>query len=389
MASRESADAPELVYFDAMSSPKTVVIAMSGGVDSAVAAALLKEQGHDVIAVTLQIWQESAHETKGAGCCSLGAVEDARRVANRIGIPHYVLNYREPFAEKVIAPFIKDYQRGRTPNPCVNCNRYIKFDALLEKATSLGADYLATGHYARVHHGMGADGRHVLCRAENGSKDQTYALYATLQHQLARMTMPLGELPSKDVTRQLARQYGLSVANKPDSQEICFVQDRNYTEFLEETAPETLVPGQFVDTSGKVRGTHDGIARYTVGQRKRINVGSSIPLYVIQVDADTNTVVVGDDDALFAAGCVVEDLTWVSLAEPAVGDAIPCEVKIRYNMESKPAVLHRRADGLVNVLFDEPLRAVTPGQAAVFYGTGERTDWVLGGGTITQRIEQA
>lgn len=371
-----------------MLSPKTIVIAMSGGVDSAVAAALLKEQGHDVIGVTLQIWQETAHETKGAGCCSLGAVEDARRTANRIGIPHYVLNYREPFAEKVIKPFIKDYQMGRTPNPCVNCNRYIKFDALLEKASSLGADFLATGHYARVHHGLGDQGRHVLCRAENGSKDQTYALYATLQHQLARMTMPLGALPSKDVTRQLARDYGLAVANKPDSQEICFAQDKNYTEFLEKEAPESLIPGNFVDTSGQVRGKHDGIARFTVGQRKRINVGSSIPLYVIQVDAATNTVVIGDDDELFAGGCVVEDLTWVSLAEPPQNKVISCEVKIRYNMESQPASFRLREDGLVQVAFDEPLRAVTPGQSAVFYGTEGQTDWVLGGGTITERVER-
>ncbi len=358
----------------------TVVVAMSGGVDSSVAAGLLLRQGYNVLGVTMQIWQESATETKGAGCCSLGAVEDARRVAGRLGIPHYVLNFREFFAEKVIGNFVDEYKRGRTPNPCVNCNRYVKFDALLGKARALGAEFLATGHYARVE--FSEDRRRwQLRRALDSDKDQTYALYHFTQDELAHTLMPLGEVANKAETRAVAAELGLAVANKPDSQEICFVQGGSYTDFLAETAPETVLAGDIVDTAGKKRGRHDGIAFYTIGQRKRLNVGSPIPLYVVGIDADTNTVVVGGNDDLLAPGLVADDLNWVGIA--GVEDSRSVTAKIRYNMVAVPATVRSGPrDGEIVVRFDTSQRAVTPGQAVVLYDG----DAVLGGGTIQRQL---
>jgi len=355
---------------------------MSGGVDSSVAAGMLQRQGYDVIGITMQIWQESATETKGAGCCSLGAVEDARRVAAKLDIPHYVLNFREFFAEKVIGNFIDEYRRGRTPNPCVNCNRYVKFDALLSRARALGAEYLATGHYARIR--FDEDRRRwTLLRALDNAKDQTYALYHFTQDELAHTLMPLGDVPNKAHTRSIAEELGLLVADKPDSQEICFVQGGSYTDFLAKTAPETIQPGDIVNTAGKRLGSHDGIAFYTIGQRKRVNVGSPVPLYVIHINTASNTVVVGNNDELAADGLIADDLNWVGV--PALNEPLQVDAKIRYNMQAVPAVVESGpADGAITVRFAQPQRAVTPGQSLVLYDRGG--DSVLVGGTIQRSL---
>ncbi|CEK18413.1 tRNA 2-thiouridine(34) synthase MnmA [Chthonomonas calidirosea] len=360
-----------------------VVAAMSGGVDSAVAAALLKQEGYEVIGITLQIWQEHSEQGKYGGCCSLGAVEDARRAAAKIGIPHYVLNFRDYFANKVIDRFIAEYQQGRTPNPCVECNRSVKFEELLRQAEQLGADYLATGHYARVRFNE-RTGRYELLRARDESKDQSYALYTMRQEALAKTLLPLGHIVSKQETRRIARELGLPLANKPDSQEICFVPKEGYIAFLKEKAPSVLRPGPIVDTSGRKIGEHPGVAFYTIGQRKRLPAGQKEPLFVVALDADTNTVIVGRDSELYAEGLLVEECCWIALAEPPQ-KPLATQVKIRYNGHAVPAsIVAGREEGTVEGWFEQAQRAVTPGQSAVFYG-GEGEDAgqvVLGGGII-------
>ena len=324
----------------------TVVAAMSGGVDSAVAAALLARDGYDVIAITLQIWQEHSDQGKYGGCCSLGAVEDARRAASKIGIPHYVLNFREYFAEKVIDNFVAEYSRGRTPNPCVECNRSVKFDELLRHARDLGADFLATGHYGRVRFNE-STGRHELLRARDRDKDQSYALYTLSQEQLSRTIMPLGHLSGKDETRRLAREFGLALASKPDSQEICFVSKEGYISFLREKAISAVRPGKIVDTAGNTVGDHPGIAFYTIGQRKRLPASSEGPLFVVSLDADSDTVVVGTNEDLFASSLVADTCIWSSIPG-LTNDQPPISVtaKIRYNGTAAQARIlpHQSAD---------------------------------------------
>jgi tRNA-specific 2-thiouridylase len=255
-----------------MANKPLVAVAMSGGVDSSVAAALLAKQGYEVVGITLQIWQESQTDPRHSGCCSLGAVVDARRVAKILGIPHYVLNFRQQFAQTVIADFIAEYQRGRTPNPCVQCNRFVKFDAFLEKADELGAQYIATGHYARIQYDE-TSGRWLLLKAVNHEKDQSYVLFPMTQAQLARTLFPLGELPSKTQTRALARELGLPVADKLDSQEICFVAEaRGYRAFLQRRVPESMRPGEIRDVYGNLLGRHPGIAFFTIGQRRGLGL---------------------------------------------------------------------------------------------------------------------
>lgn len=356
----------------------SVLVAMSGGVDSAVAAALLKRRGFDVIGVTMQIWQESQSDPRHGGCCSLGAVEDARRAACSLDIPHYVVNLQREFADTVIADFVSEYRRGRTPNPCVQCNRYVKFDALMSKADELGCDFLATGHYARVRFNRHTN-RWNLCRAVAVEKDQTYALYMLSQDQLRRVMFPLGELAAKEQTRRVASQLGLSVAQKPDSQEICFVAEAGgYGEFIRSVAPDVFAEGDIRDASGRTLGKHSGVALYTIGQRRRIQVNSGgVPFYVIGLEPEQNAVIVGTDEELKRRTARVSQISWSSIVR--LDRSIAVNAKIRYNMTAVHARLHPTGDeSEVELEFESPVRAVTPGQMAVFY----RSATVVGGGVI-------
>ncbi len=347
---------------------------MSGGVDSAVVAAMLKKRGHDVVGVTLQIWQESQTDPRHAGCCSLGAVEDARRVARILDIPHYVLNYRERFRETVIKNFIDEYAAGRTPNPCVQCNKKVKFESLLESMAELGCEKLATGHYARVRYDKRQE-RYRLMRSRGG-KDQSYVLYMLEQDALSKVLFPLGELPGKAATRQMARDFGLPVADKPDSQEICFVNEAGgYAEFLKKERPEMFERGEMVDSAGKRMGEHDGVAGFTIGQRKGLGLTTGTPLFVLKLEPKENRVIVGESNELRSQEVPIEDVFW---SQPA-SEELNVMAKIRYNMPAQPAKLYGGVDP--KLVFRDPVRAATPGQIAVAY----RGETVVAGGTICRK----
>src|SRR5215471_3312518 len=287
-----------------------VIVGMSGGVDSSVTAALLKQAGHDVIGVTLNVWPDLPNMPdvqREDACCALGAVEDARRVADALDIPYYVLNFREVFEDRVIKDFVNTYASGRTPNPCIRCNQFIKFDALLVKARQLGAQYVATGHYARIEHGS----PNRLRKAADPTKDQSYVLYVMSQDRLGAAMMPLGDY-TKSSTRQMAADLHLSVADKPESQDICFVPFKRYSEFIELYAPDVLQPGPIVDQEGSVLGEHRGIALHTVGQRRGLGVAAGQPLFVTALDPSTNTVVVGGPEQLLQSSCVLEEVNWIA-----------------------------------------------------------------------------
>ena len=358
-----------------------IAVAMSGGVDSAVAAALLTEQGHDVVGLTMNLWPSWLTEPAAGSqtCCGVSAIDDARAVARTLGIPHYVLNLREAFERAVIDYFCDEYARGRTPNPCIACIQSIKFKVLLKKVTDLGCDALATGHYARIGRDPVTD-RFVLLRAADAAKDQSYVLYALTQEQLARLQFPVGAYRKPDI-RAIARRVNLEVAEKPDSQEICFVPQGHYGDLVASRRPEAARPGPIVDRSGAVLGTHAGIARYTVGQRRGLAIARGEPTYVIGIDPKQNAVIVGSQTDLMRGRVTVGRVNWiVPPPPPALVTA-----RVRHGAADVPAALETRPDGHIDVVFAVPQRAAAPGQAVAFYD-GER---VLGGGIIESDLKEA
>jgi len=344
---------------------------MSGGVDSSVTAALLQEQGFDVIGVTMRLWDGPGNE---GGCCSVDDADDARRVADRLGIPFYVLNYAEPFREKVVDNFVDEYLAGRTPNPCARCNQFIKFDRLIRQARDLGADHLATGHYARIEHG---GGRARLLTGRDRDKDQSYFLAVTPAAELDSILFPVGGY-DKNQVRELAARYDLITADKPESQDICFVS-RSAAEFVaQQGAGPGLEPGEIVDRVGNALGEHKGAAYYTVGQRRGLHLAAGRPMYVVEVDTAANRVVVGEADEVYQSAMEVADLNW--FGEPLPAEGMEAAVKVRYAGQPVTARVEPLDGGRARVTFAEPMRAVTPGQVAAFYSGDE----VLGGGWIAE-----
>lgn len=354
---------------------KRVVVGMSGGVDSSVAAWLLKEQGYDVIGVTMQIWQDEEEklQEENGGCCGLTAVDDARRVAASLDIPYYVMNFKREFKENVIDYFVDEYIGGRTPNPCIACNRFVKWESLLKRSMDIGADYIATGHYARVEQLPG--GRYAVRTSATGRKDQTYALYNLTQEQLKRTLMPVGGYTKEEI-REMAAKMNLPVAHKPDSQDICFVPDGDYASFIEKTADQTFPQGNFVLTDGTIVGRHNGIIHYTVGQRKGLGVAMGYPVFVLAIRPETNEVVLGKAEESLSRYVRADRINFMSVED--LKEPKKVWAKIRYNHKGAWCTVERTGEDEILCTFDEPLRAAAPGQAVVLYD-GE---YVLGGGTI-------
>jgi tRNA-specific 2-thiouridylase len=362
-----------------------VAIAMSGGVDSSTVAAVLQEQGRPIVGLTMQLWnQRRLPELQGEGpkqhrCCSLDDVYDARRVAQHLNFPHYIVNFEEQFEKRVVRPFVDQYLAGRTPIACTNCNTDVKFEPLLRMARQIGAERLATGHYARIRKNLETL-RWELLRARDASKDQSYFLWGLSQEQLSRSDFPLGELTKEEV-RALARRTNLPVAEKPESMELCFVPTGNYVQFIQAYSKDAGIPlteaeGEIVTEDGAVVGHHNGVHNFTIGQRKGLGFSAGKPLYVLSIDTQSNRVVVGDDDALRTTTFEVNDVNWVSIDQPRA--PIRATVKIRHKHEPAPAIVEALDEARARIIFDAPQRAITPGQGAVFYDV----DRVLGGAWI-------
>ncbi|ACO85000.1 tRNA 2-thiouridine(34) synthase MnmA [Clostridium botulinum] len=352
---------------------KKVLVGMSGGVDSSVAAYLLKEQGYEVIGVTMQIWQDDEEFIeKEGGCCSLSAVADARRVANKIGIPFYVMNFKDAFKRNVIDYFVDEYMEGRTPNPCIACNKFIKFSSFLDKAMAMGIDYVATGHYAIIEK---HNDRYIIKKSEDDKKDQTYALYNLTQFQLERTLMPCGQY-KKSKIREIAKEIGLRVHNKKDSEEICFIPDNDHGRYIKNRFPNKVREGNFVDKQGNILGTHKGIVYYTIGQRKGLGIAFGKPMYVVDINPFRNEVVLGDLEDLLNTELIAKDTNYIpfdTLKEP-----MEVEAKIRYSQTPSKAIITPIEDDRVRVNFHEKQRAITKGQSVVFY----KDDLLIGGGII-------
>lgn len=353
---------------------KSVLIGMSGGVDSSVAAALLKEQGYRVIGATMRLWSysDSCEVKKHEGCCAESAVEDARRVCDKLGIDFYVMNFKDMFRDKVVDYFVDEYIHGRTPNPCIACNKYLKFDALLKKALAMEIDYVATGHYAKIE--KDANGKYILRASEAAKKDQSYVLYNFTQEQLAHTLMPLGNY-DKEWVRKKAEELGLGVAHKKDSQEICFVEDDDYAKFITDYSDYVPREGDILDVNGNVIGTHRGIIYYTIGQRKGIGAYGR-PMFVMKIDAENNTITLGEKGMEFSTGLTASEVNFISGEFPK--EEMKITARIRYQAPAVEATLIPLENDRVRLEFENPVRAVTPGQAVVFYDS----DTVLGGGTV-------
>jgi len=355
---------------------KKVVVGMSGGVDSSVAAYLLKEQGYDVIGVTMQIWQDEDKEAaeENGGCCGLTAVDDARRVAQVLDIPYYVMNFKEEFKKNVMDYFVAEYLAGRTPNPCNACNRYVKWEALLHRSMEIGADYIATGHYARVE--QMANGRYAIRNSVTAKKDQTYALYNLTQEQLAHTLMPVGDY-TKEAIRQMAIDNKLPVAHKADSQDICFVPDGDYAGLIEREAPGK-VPGEgnFVTKDGIILGRHKGITHYTIGQRKGLGLAMGHHVFVTQIRPETNEVVIGEAEDVFSSELTCRQINFMGMTD--LKEPRRVWAKIRYAHAGEWCIITQTCEDEIHCKFEKPVRAVTPGQAVVFY----EGEYVLGGGVI-------